>query len=284
MSTIHNCSILLFVLVFLPTVTSAQNNSIFLDQERISALGKLTRKGIPLLKDLSPKARDIIINPNVSVLLFKEDGSCIYGLKNTFSGMETWSGTTARDYNIILNKVFTNTLFLECIDGYIMLAAFDQEDRMDRLTKNLKNIDKNHPAIDTYAKVLSKLSKEERLQLLEDESVWPSFNLVSKAIIPISDDNQQPNSNYTFKIIAKKGQSFVLRKSGMLEKINAGTILYKEDILKMGDNAYLGAMSTSGKTFELKGHAHIDLDKIFIPSQTGVVGKYSDFINIKGKN
>jgi hypothetical protein len=84
---------------------------------------------------------------------------------------------------------------------------------------------------------------------------------------------------YAFKVLANKGNNEV--KSGATwQPLKTGTTLHSGDELRLGDNAYIGLVHTSGKPVEVKQsgvHKVAELEAK-VPSGSSVLSKYTDFI------
>jgi hypothetical protein len=84
---------------------------------------------------------------------------------------------------------------------------------------------------------------------------------------------------YSFKVIANKGTNQV--KSGEnVTPIKAGASLKETDELIVGDNSYLGLVSSAGKPLELKKAGSYKVSVLTSQLKTGssVLNKYTDFI------
>ncbi len=85
--------------------------------------------------------------------------------------------------------------------------------------------------------------------------------------------------DYAFKVLANKGTNEV--KSGeSWQPLKTGSSLKSEDEVKLGDNAYLGLVHSTGKPIEVKEagvHKVSDL-ALKIGSGSSVLHKYTDFI------
>jgi hypothetical protein len=85
---------------------------------------------------------------------------------------------------------------------------------------------------------------------------------------------------YTFKVIANKGANQV--KSGeTVSPLKAGASLKETDELIVGENAYLGLVSSAGKPMELKKAGNYKVSELATKLKGGgssVLNKYTDFI------
>lgn len=84
---------------------------------------------------------------------------------------------------------------------------------------------------------------------------------------------------YAFKVLANKGRNEV-KAGDAWEPLKTGATLQPGDELKLGDNAYLGLVHSSGKPVEVKQagvHKVSDLETR-VPAGSSVLNKYTDFI------
>lgn len=85
--------------------------------------------------------------------------------------------------------------------------------------------------------------------------------------------------DYAFKVLANKGSNEV--KSGAAwVPLKTGATLQKGDELKLGDNAYIGLVHSTGKPVEVKEsgiHKVTELEEK-VPNGSSVLNKYTDFI------
>ena len=84
---------------------------------------------------------------------------------------------------------------------------------------------------------------------------------------------------YAFKVLANKGNNEV--KSGAeWQPLKTGATLNSGDELKLGDNAYIGLVHSSGKPVEVKESGIHQVSKLEekVPTGSSVLNKYTDFI------
>jgi hypothetical protein len=94
-------------------------------------------------------------------------------------------------------------------------------------------------------------------------------------------------ASYAFKVIANKGANQVKAGENVLP-LKAGASLKETDELIVGENAYLGLVSSGGKPVELKkaGSYKVSLLTSQLKAGSSVLNKYTDFIlssNAEGK-
>jgi hypothetical protein len=84
---------------------------------------------------------------------------------------------------------------------------------------------------------------------------------------------------YTFKVIANKGTNQVKTGESVVP-LKAGASLKENDELIVGENAYLGLVSSGGKPLELKkaGNYKVSVLASQLKSGSSVLNKYTDFI------
>jgi hypothetical protein len=93
--------------------------------------------------------------------------------------------------------------------------------------------------------------------------------------------------DYAFKVIANKGANQVKVAEGW-QPLKPGASLKETDELLVGENAYLGLVSSSGKPVELKQAGPYKVSALMNQTKAGssVLNKYTDFIlssNAEGK-
>lgn len=84
---------------------------------------------------------------------------------------------------------------------------------------------------------------------------------------------------YAFKVLANKGKNEI--KAGTAwEPLKTGATLSSGDELKLGDNAYIGLVHSSGKPVEVKqaGVYKVSDLETRVPAGSSVLNKYTDFI------
>jgi hypothetical protein len=85
--------------------------------------------------------------------------------------------------------------------------------------------------------------------------------------------------NYAFKVLANKGTNEV--KSGETwQPLKTGSSLQSSDEVKLGDNAYLGLVHSTGKPVEVKQSGVYKVSELAskVAAGTSVLNKYTDFI------
>lgn len=84
---------------------------------------------------------------------------------------------------------------------------------------------------------------------------------------------------YAFKVLANKGNNEV-KAGAAWEPLKTGATLHSGDELRLGDNAYIGLVHSSGKPVEVKqaGVHKVSELETRVPSGSSVLNKYTDFI------
>lgn len=85
--------------------------------------------------------------------------------------------------------------------------------------------------------------------------------------------------DYAFKVLAFKGAN-EYRAGDEWKPVKTGTILKKDDEIKLADGAYVGLMHHTGKPYEIKQPGNFLVSKLEenIKPGDGVMTKYADFI------
>ena len=84
---------------------------------------------------------------------------------------------------------------------------------------------------------------------------------------------------YAFKVLANKGKNEI-KAGAAWEPLKTGATLSSGDELKLGDNAYIGLVHSSGKPVEVKqaGVYKVSDLETRVPAGSSVLNKYTDFI------
>jgi hypothetical protein len=87
----------------------------------------------------------------------------------------------------------------------------------------------------------------------------------------------------TYKVLAAKGENAVEKAStpNKFTPIMTGMKLTKNDKIILGDDAYLGLASSTGKTIELRAkgiYSVADLSRKFVADNSGLAQKYMEYI------
>lgn len=84
---------------------------------------------------------------------------------------------------------------------------------------------------------------------------------------------------YAFKVLANKGKNEI-KAGAAWEPLKTGAALTSGDELKLGDNAYIGLVHSSGKPVEVKqaGVYKVSDLETRVPAGSSVLNKYTDFI------
>jgi hypothetical protein len=86
--------------------------------------------------------------------------------------------------------------------------------------------------------------------------------------------------DYVFKVLANRGENQV-KTQGTWKPVKTGTSLKSGDELKVSENAYVGLVHTSGKTYEIKNAGLVDVNELassLNTSSSSVASKYADFV------
>jgi len=86
--------------------------------------------------------------------------------------------------------------------------------------------------------------------------------------------------DYVFKVLANRGENQV-KTQGSWKPVKTGTSLKSGDELKVSENAYVGLVHTSGKTYEIKNAGLVDVNELassLNTSSSSVASKYADFV------
>ncbi len=76
--------------------------------------------------------------------------------------------------------------------------------------------------------------------------------------------------DYTFKVLANRGENKLKRASGKKVPLKTGDELYDKDIIITDSDAYVGLMHHSGRTTELRGKQKVRVREIALPWLSGV--------------
>jgi hypothetical protein len=84
---------------------------------------------------------------------------------------------------------------------------------------------------------------------------------------------------YAFKVLANKGDNQI-KAGAEWQHLKTGAVLNSGDEVKLGDNAYLGLVHSSGKPLEVKqaGVHKVSVLESQVPAGSSVLNKYTDFI------
>lgn len=104
-------------------------------------------------------------------------------------------------------------------------------------------------------------------------SILLTFTFVAVAFLA------QAQKDYAFKVLANKGANEV-KAGDTWQPLRTGASLKSSDEVKLGDNAYIGLVSASGKPMELKkaGVHKVSALEQQVGGGTSVLNKYTDFI------
>jgi hypothetical protein len=86
--------------------------------------------------------------------------------------------------------------------------------------------------------------------------------------------------DYVFKVLANRGENQV-KTQGTWKPVKTGTSLKSGDELKVSENAYVGLVHTTGKTYEIKNAGLVDVNELassLNTSSSSVASKYADFV------
>ncbi len=85
--------------------------------------------------------------------------------------------------------------------------------------------------------------------------------------------------DYAFKVLANKGKNELKSGESWLQ-LKVGTVLKKEDELRISENAYLGLVHVSGKALEVRKAGKYKVTELAkqISASASVLNKYTDFI------
>ncbi|MEM7549063.1 MAG: hypothetical protein AAF363_05285 [Bacteroidota bacterium] len=86
--------------------------------------------------------------------------------------------------------------------------------------------------------------------------------------------------NYVFKVLANRGESQV-KTDGSWKPVKTGSTLNNGDELKVTEDAYIGLVHKTGKTYELKNAGLVDINELasnLNSSSSSVASKYADFV------
>lgn len=90
--------------------------------------------------------------------------------------------------------------------------------------------------------------------------------------------------DYVFKVLANKGDNTYRSASGSWEALKTGTKLVSGDVVKTTSGSYLALIHSSGKPLELKEAKEYKIDDLnsqVSGGETGIVGKYANFVASK---
>ncbi len=88
------------------------------------------------------------------------------------------------------------------------------------------------------------------------------------------------SQNYTFKVLGAKGSNSVLSGNHWVD-LKTGSEINESETVKVGADAYLGLLHSSGRTLELKDPGEYkvkDLEEKLKAGSSTVASKYADFI------
>ncbi len=89
---------------------------------------------------------------------------------------------------------------------------------------------------------------------------------------------------YTFKVLANKGQNKVKKQSGELVTLKTGALLYDQEEIISSEGAYIGLMHKTGKTTEVRGAGTkkvAELASKINTKKTSAASRYAQFIAAK---
>lgn len=89
---------------------------------------------------------------------------------------------------------------------------------------------------------------------------------------------------YTFKVLANKGQNKVKKSDGQLVTLKTGALLFASEELLSSDGAYIGLMHKTGKTTEVRGAGSnkiSELESKINTKKTSAASRYAQFIAAK---
>jgi hypothetical protein len=92
------------------------------------------------------------------------------------------------------------------------------------------------------------------------------------------------SQDYVFKVLANKGDNTYKSASGSWEALKTGTKLVSGDVVKTISGSYLALIHASGKPLELKEAKEYKIDDLnsqMSGGETGIIGKYADFVASK---
>ncbi len=106
--------------------------------------------------------------------------------------------------------------------------------------------------------------------------------LYSLILVGVATNNVFAQS-YVFRVLANKGSNLVkvVSVSQDWQPVKTGAKLKKEDELMLSENAYMGLVSSTGKTIELKqagDYKVADLASKLNTQSASIAGKYVDFV------
>jgi hypothetical protein len=85
---------------------------------------------------------------------------------------------------------------------------------------------------------------------------------------------------YAFKVLVSKGKTEYKSSAASWQTIKVGSSLNPNDEVKIGENAYLGLISSQGKPLEVREAKTYKVSDLVakMPPGTSVINKYTDFI------
>jgi len=92
------------------------------------------------------------------------------------------------------------------------------------------------------------------------------------------------SQDYVFKVLANKGDNTYKSASGSWEALKTGTKLVSGDVVKTISGSYLALIHATGKPLELKEAKEYKIDDLnsqMSGGETGIVGKYANFVASK---